>query len=155
VFSVDVTAEVSIGAEEAFARLADFGSYGSHCELIDSVAVLENGDGAKLSEWLVRFREGVVHWVERDDIDPVERTIGFVQTKGDFAALEGRWLVNGSKRRARVDFHADVDIGMPALDELLDPLAQDALSDSVVSVVRGLLDREADVSAGPETLGVT
>jgi len=42
------------------------------------------------SDWVVRFRRGLLRWTERDTVDSGRLRIGFEQVTGDFAALRTR-----------------------------------------------------------------
>jgi ribosome-associated toxin RatA of RatAB toxin-antitoxin module len=132
--------------DDAFRALVDFDRYGGQCELIESVRVGHGPDGVQTSEWRVRFREGIVRWVERDTVDRDERRLDFVLAEGDFATMTGAWEVDGTPGATVVRFHADIDIGMPTLAALLDPLAHDALEDSIVDIIEGLVDRDAQIT---------
>lgn len=114
-----------------FERLADFGSYAEFTEAVHEVTVREEADGRSVSDWKVQFRNGVLHWTERDEIDWAGLVIRFEQITGDFASFNGYWAVEPTPEGALVRFVADFDMGIPSLAPMLDPIAERALRDNI------------------------
>ncbi|MGW7517755.1 type II toxin-antitoxin system RatA family toxin [Streptomyces sp. NPDC054796] len=144
------------GPAEVFTRLADFSAYPRYTATVREVTVTELSDGAVASHWTVDFRNGVLCWSERDRVDPDTLTIGFTQTEGDFERFEGTWRVAAAGADddpcVRVDFTATFDLGMPSLASILDPVARQALSESIGLILRGLFGRHTTVT---ETVDAT
>jgi ribosome-associated toxin RatA of RatAB toxin-antitoxin module len=126
-------------ADAVFAGVLDFGAYAQHTNAVRSVVVTRGPDGTAESAWSVSFRNGVLAWVEQDVVDPGSRRIGFTQTEGDFETFTGEWTVVPDGATVTVRFTACFDLGMPSLAAMIDPIAEQALTDNVRAILRGLL----------------
>lgn len=142
----------NLDASAAYGRISDFARYP---ELTDAVLAVDldpgQADGSSVvSTWTVRFRKGLLCWTERDTLDPDAGTIAFSQMSGDFELFEGTWRVSDSDGGAQVEFTAQFDLGMPTLAEILDPVAEAALRDNILLILRGLIGevREIEQVAG-------
>lgn len=140
-----------VAPDDAFARLADFERYPELADTVQRVAITERkADGTVLSEWLVRFRNGLLAWREEDTIDPESRTISFVQTAGDFDDFRGRWEVRPDDESGSVaTFEATFDLGMASLEAILDPIAEAALRSNITLIAQGLLGGPSVVELDP------
>lgn len=126
-------------ADTVFALISDFEAYPRHTDAVREVVVTSRADGAVDSEWSVNFRSGVLYWSERDDVDAAARRITFEQTDGDFESFAGEWSVEQTGTDVTVRFEARFDLGMPSLAAIIDPIAEQALTDNMHAVLRGLL----------------
>lgn len=126
-------------APTVFARISDFPRYADHTDAVREVRV-EYVDGQAVnSSWSVNFRNGVLCWRERDRIDPHALRIDFEQTDGDFDRFDGGWHVARAGDDVTVVFVAEFDLGMPSLAAIIDPVAERALRDNMIAIMRGLL----------------
>ena len=125
-------------ADEAYALITHFKEYPEHSDAILSVAV-EPDEGCEECSvtWKVRFRDGVLCWTEQDRLDAESRTITFNQTEGDVAAFFGKWRVVEEPDAAWVEFDASFDLGIPALNVFLEPLAERILVENIQSLIKG------------------
>lgn len=136
---VTVEAKVPVADRDAaFEAVRDFERYP---ELTDAVREVVVQDEA--SSWEVNFRDGILRWEERDQVDPEVGRISFSLIRGDFQSFEGEWLVEPAADGTRVRFTADFDLGIPSLAQLIDPLAERTLYRNIAAIVEGLF--------GPET----
>lgn len=131
-------------ADEAYARLTDFTAYPRHSAAVRSVTVSEVTDRGSVSRWEVAFRNGILRWTEEDTFDHEARRIDFTQLTGDVALFEGSWHVAPSAGGATVTFSARLDLGIPTLADVLEPIAVRALVENTESILRGLFG--ADVA---------
>ena len=127
-------------ATEAYDALADFERYPDLAEAVNSVEVTRVADDRTRSAWEVKFRNGLLRWVEEDTFDPAERTITFRQLEGDVAVFDGSWQCLDGVDGARIAFRARIDMGIPSLADALEPIAARTLVDNTVDIVSGLLD---------------
>lgn len=128
---------------EAYRRLSDFARYPDMTDTVRQVVVEEPAaDGSVVSTWTVKFRSGLLNWTERDVLDPVERTITFTQLRGDFHTFEGDWRLSAAEPGGtEITFDATFDLGMASLEAILDPIAEAALRENILVIVRGLVGR--------------
>ncbi|MFC4127441.1 type II toxin-antitoxin system RatA family toxin [Nocardia rhizosphaerae] len=138
-----ITATTTASAEATFALISDFRGYPTLVpEVIVSLTVDEGGDPPS-SEWAVRFHGGILKWREHDAIDTSAHRIEFRQIAGDFADFAGAWQVSGGRDRpTRVSLHVTFDLGMPAVADVLEPIAHRAFDEAMRALLTALLGRD-------------
>lgn len=137
---VSITASVpDAEADAVFVRISDFESYPKHTKAVREVVIVEMDGVTLTSTWSVNFRNGVLRWTERDRFDHRNRVIEFTQLDGDFKRFAGGWRVVQKLDVVEVEFSAVFDLGMASLEAILDPIAEQALRDSIELILRGLL----------------
>ncbi|MFD5179752.1 type II toxin-antitoxin system RatA family toxin [Nocardia sp. NPDC058379] len=139
-----ITATTTAPPEATFTLVSDFRRYPALVpEVIVSLTVDHAGDPPS-SEWAVRFHGGILKWREHDTIDTSAHRIDFRQIDGDFAEFAGAWQVTGElDRPTRVTLNATFDLGMPAVADVLEPIAHRAFDDTMRALLTALL--------GPDT----
>jgi len=140
----------AVDADEAYRRLIDFDRYPELTSTVRSVDI-ERSDSADVlvSSWAVDFRGGILHWTERDSLDRVARLLSFEQIVGDLDVFAGRWHVVPDGAGCRVLFDAELDMGIPSLAAIIDPIARNALRDNVLLILSGLLGQLHTSSGDP------
>lgn len=150
---VSVHAATDIGPDEAFRRIADYGRYAELTSTVRSVR-LEQRAGEPYSVWEVDFRGGILRWTERDEVDVVARVLAFEQVDGDLERFEGRWDVAPDGSGSRVQFTAVLDMGMPSLAPIVDPVAKAALAENIGRILAGLFAGDRlDLAPNRATVG--
>lgn len=144
--SLTVTAIVpSVRADDAIGRVSRFAEYPGHSDAVLSVDVIEESGEQTISDWEVQFRRGILRWREQADHHLERGRIDFSEVHGDIDRFTGAWTVTeGPAGGAEVEFSVDFDIGIPTLDHILDPIAEDALLENLRSILLGLFG--ADVT---------
>lgn len=144
--SVRVVATVpGRSVDDVFEQLCDFDRYPAICAEVRKVSVTPVDEGRTQSSWEVDFRDGVMQWTEEDVIDWAAHALMFHQLSGDFEEFDGRWDVRADGDGCIVEFNAEFDVGMPSLGLILEPIAQESLTENIVLILRGLFG--ADISA--------
>ena len=124
-------------ASDVYATLADFERYPELSDAVQSVAVTEVSENLTVSRWEVTFRAGLLRWTEEDTFDPGALSITFHQIEGDIAVFDGSWECVDNAPGSEIVFSARLDMGIPSLADALEPIAVRALTDNIVSIVRG------------------
>ncbi|MEU6201631.1 SRPBCC family protein [Streptomyces sp. NPDC047061] len=88
----------------------------------------------------LEFPSGTLRWSEeivghRDGL-----RISFAQTEGDFAAFHGQWTVHQDVEAVVLRFEAAFDFGVESMAGILDPIAEQAVRDTVGRAVTGMFD---------------
>lgn len=149
--TVDIRFVVTQPATSVYEVIADFPSYETYADAVRKVEVYNVEPNFCESFWEVKFRDGLLRWHERDAFFPAERRIAFSQTKGDLAVFDGSWLAEPlSDTETLLTFHAILDLGLPQLASLLEPIAVQALRENIDSIVNGLF--EGHVRPGSENV---
>ena len=134
----------------AYERIRDFRRYPDVTDTVREVVVHPPGaDGTVVSDWTVRFRNGLMRWSERDAFSPDSLTLSFTQLRGDFEVFEGAWRCAPAERGTTVTFAAAFDLGIPTLADLLDPVAESTLRTNIELIAGGLLGRVTVEPAAP------
>jgi ribosome-associated toxin RatA of RatAB toxin-antitoxin module len=133
--------------EAVFDRIIDFESYPRYADAIHSVRTETGPAGELHSHWRARFRNGIAEWSEVDSVDRGARQTCFEQTTGDFAHFSGAWRVTSYGAGALVVFEAEFDMGMPSLAELVNPVAERALSENIAQLIDGFAAAEGTAVA--------
>ncbi|MEU1013727.1 MULTISPECIES: SRPBCC family protein [unclassified Streptomyces] len=129
-----------VSAAQAYARIRDFARYPDLVDTVRKVTVHPPGDdGTVRSDWEVDFRNGVLAWTEEDVFDDRAPGIAFRQLYGDFETFDGAWSVDGTAGGARVVFTASFDFGLPTLANIVDPVAERVLRETIEHILRALL----------------
>jgi ribosome-associated toxin RatA of RatAB toxin-antitoxin module len=126
-------------ANAAYATLTDFERYPEVSPAVRNVEVTRVSATRTVSRWEVNFRAGLLRWTEEDTFDPGALTIMFRQLEGDIAVFDGSWQCLEAAHGCEIAFTARLDMGIPSLADALEPIAVRALTDNIVSIVRGLV----------------
>jgi ribosome-associated toxin RatA of RatAB toxin-antitoxin module len=136
--------------DEVYPILCDYRKWPELSDAVRSVNVLEEGEQRSVTEWEVNFNRGIMRWTEEDHFDPIARTIRFEQTVGEPDHFTGEWIVSAGDGGTVVEFKADLDLGIPGLSDMLEPIAEQALRVNVRSILSGLFQVAVDLEpVGP------
>jgi len=137
----EVTLEflISKPVKNVYDVVSDFANYQAYAKAVNSVVVTEVCSESCQSAWEVKFRDGILKWIEKDYFFPETNRIEFHQVKGDLEVFSGYWeAVKVYDEATHLTFNAHFDLGLPQLEKLLDPIAQQALEENITSIVQGL-----------------
>lgn len=125
--------------EAAYMRLADFEAYQVHSDVVRKVVILEKDDARSVSEWEVNFRQGILRWKEEDHYDPVKLQMRFEQLEGDAEEFRGEWSFSSVEGGTRIEFNAEFDMGIPSMNDIIEPIAELALRENIQAIISGLI----------------
>lgn len=144
---VMVTESIAADPEAVFVAIADMAQFPQFMPSVESLRILERGDGYTVTEWVARLKGNRFRWVERDTFHPDEGTIRFDQIEGDLKVFRGEWRVSASTgQETTVTLRTEFEFGIPMLASLLNPLARLALRDNARAMIHALSDRLASRS---------
>jgi hypothetical protein len=95
----------------------------------------------------VAFRNGILRWSEEDTFDRAALRIDFTQLEGDVEEFAGSWVCADVDDGCQVRFDARIDLGVPTLADVLEPIATRALLDNTTSIIRGLFGPDVTFAA--------
>lgn len=151
---VEVLARVSeLQPAEVYGIISDFARYPEHSHAVRSVVAMAEEDGRATSAWEVNFREGILRWTEEDVFNADERTIVFRQIEGDVEHFAGTWSVRQDPEGSLICFECEFDMGVPGLNDILEPIAEQALRDNARSILKGLIPSIEFVGAAGHASG--
>ena len=121
--SVEVTEKMRGDRAYVFDLISDMESYPRFMPSLNSVHVLERGEGWSVTKWDTSINGMKFRWQERDDFDRVNFRIKYQQVAGDLKRFEGEWIVEEGAGEVSVTLRVDFDFGVPMLSSLLNPVA--------------------------------
>lgn len=139
-------------ASNVYPVLCDYRRYPDCTEAVRSVRVTDGEDGNVISDWEVVFRRGILRWTEKDRFHKDSHRIEFEQVAGDIDYFAGEWVIQDDRQGCSVRFTAAFDLGLPSLNELLEPVAEQALRENVSAILLGLLGPPVEILTDPATL---
>lgn len=92
--------------------------------------------------WL-DFRTGTLRWNEKITGYREHLRISFVLTDGDFAAFSGQWSLRQEAEDVALHFEADFDFGIESMAGILDPIAEEAVKETIGRAVTGMFAQAA------------
>lgn len=154
---IDIVAEApGLDPAAVYQRIASFEEYPAHSSAVRKVTMVDRSPTQVTSSWEVNFRRGILCWTERAELQPADGRITFTQVDGDVDEFSGFWSIDTAEddaSRTRIRFFVEFDVGVPTLDHLLDPIAEEALYENIVSIVRGLLGEQIEIASATSSSG--
>ena len=135
---VEVRHVVAAPIDEVYAVVSDQESYPKFMKTMESVKVLERGDGYTLTEWIARLQGVRFRWVEKDVYHPANHRIDYDQTEGDPKVFRGYWALTEVPEGTEVLFVTEFEFGIPMLAALLNPVAKVALRSNSVAMLEAI-----------------
>lgn len=77
----------------------------------------------------------------------------FHQTEGDIEHFAGKWQVSPLAGGGLISFSAEFDMGIPSLSRILDPIAEQALRENIITIIQGLFGRNVEILSNDNSLG--
>jgi hypothetical protein len=135
----------AVGADEAFGVLRELDRHVHAGAVIISLRLEPDSGGTRVSHWETRFRNGILRWSQRDELDPEARTMRFELCEGDAETLEGVWRIEEADVGCRIHFACDFDLGIPSLADFLDPVAVRLLRETVAAQLTDIFGPDLSV----------
>lgn len=134
---LEVAREVPGRASMVYDLLSNMERFPDFMENLESVRVVERGEGYTVSEWVARLQGARFRWTERDEFLPGR--IVYHQIKGDLKQFEGEWIVEQvGPDTTRVVLITDFEFGIPMLAALLNPVAKMALRENSKAMLKAI-----------------
>lgn len=133
-----------LNARTVFDTLADFGHYARLVDTIVSVDIERESAEYARSNWVVKFRNGLLKWSEEDWFRREELRLDFRQTEGDFDEFFGGWVLENAPGGVKTAMIVDFDFGVPSLASIVDPVAERVLTDVIHQILKGLFGDKAE-----------
>ncbi len=139
---VSVDSLVHADRDRVYAALCDMERFPEFMADVQSVVVLERGEGYTVTAWTAKLRGVSFRWTERDQFLPGR--IVYQQVAGDLKKFEGEWrLEDVGPGVVRVVLETEFEFGVPMLAALLNPVGAVILRDNaraMLAAVGALVD---------------
>ncbi len=142
---VEVTRTVRVPRRRVWEVASDFASFPRFMPDVESLTILERGEGWEVSEWVARLQGRTIRWCERADFDPAAYRIRYRQTQGDLKKFEGEWRFDpagADGEETLFTLTCEFEFGIPVLAALLNPVAARAIRSNLESMMEAI-EREA------------
>jgi len=139
-------------AASIYHLLCDFKKYPEHTHAVRTVDITTVDKDRIISSWEVNFHRGILRWTEEDRFNPAAYTIDFQQLTGDIDHFSGRWILRDDEDACVILFVADLDLGIPSLNGMLEPIAELALRDNIHAILEGLLALPVELLSASPTI---
>jgi ribosome-associated toxin RatA of RatAB toxin-antitoxin module len=148
-----VTMEMEIDGmppDKVYERISHFERYPDLTDAVRQVEILGGDEsGRERSRWEINFRDGIMRWEEEDTFRPDEHRITFSAIDGDVQLFDGEWQVqSGQGGNSLLRFSAEFDLGLATLNDMIEPIADEALRESIELIVTGVTEGRAKVVEG-------
>jgi coenzyme Q-binding protein COQ10 len=158
---VVVSARLATDPARVWALVSDMEAFPRFMPSVESLRILERGDGYTLTEWVCRLQGMRFRWTERDEFLPAEGRIVYRLVSGDLARFEGDWRLTPPPGATATDGAGDgaegagaggpteltlttrFEFGLPMLAPMLDPVAKVMLRKNVEAMLAGLQQEAA------------
>lgn len=127
-------------AHKIYNKISEFNEYSKFINVIRDISVKRIDDNSSISTWEVNFENGILCWKERDFYDHTALRIDFEKYEGDIEVFKGCWSVSQEKNNSVIDFEAEYDLGVPLLEDILDPIAGEILAQTIQQILKGLFE---------------
>ncbi|MCY0880271.1 MAG: SRPBCC family protein [Firmicutes bacterium] len=147
---VEVTEVVQAPIEVVYGVISNMEAYPRFMANIETIKVLERGEGYTVTEWHAKLKGARFRWVEKDLFDPAHYRITYDQIEGDLKCFRGYWALSADPQGTLVTLVTEFEFGVPMLASLLNPVARVALrenSRSMLAAIDGELRRDSSRSA--------
>ena len=123
--------------EKVWNLVKNIEDYPRFMEPVKEVTVLARSGDITDAEWTVELKGSLLRWSERETCRPQDHRIDFVQIEGDLEKFEGHWdlsTVDGGA--TEVELQVAFEIGIPMLRDMLNPVAEKALRENSITMLR-------------------
>ncbi|MEF9384631.1 SRPBCC family protein [Ralstonia solanacearum species complex bacterium KE056] len=104
---------------------------------VQEVKILSRNGDTIDAEWEVELKGSLLRWSEREICHPQDHRIDFTQIEGDLEKFEGHWdLKEVSDHATEVELLVNFEIGIPMLRDMLNPVAEKALRENAMTMLR-------------------
>ena len=141
--TVTVAETVAAAGEPIYAVLNNMSAFPQFMKNVQSVTIIERGEGYTHSRWVVKLQGATFSWTERDDFFPDAGRIAYHQIEGDLKTFEGYWQLEPDLDKTRVILETTFEFGMPMLAGLLNPVAKLALRENARAMIRAIGEQVA------------
>jgi ribosome-associated toxin RatA of RatAB toxin-antitoxin module len=134
-------------ADVVWASLIDILAYPNYLDDIRTVEILSQDGDTRVSRWTVLLKGSEMTWTEEETLNHEDLVLEFVQTEGDLADYRGRYVLTPLDGATHVEMYVEFDIGIPELAEMLNPVAEKALEESLRATLDYVARRGDEVAA--------
>lgn len=136
---ITVNERLSSPIDEVWKLVENISAYPQFMEPVKKLNVLEEEGCFLTAEWEVELKGSLLKWIEREEKIAEEFRINFQQLSGDLECFEGYWQLNKvSETETEAILSVNFEIGIPMLRDMLNPVAERALRDNAIKMLRSL-----------------
>jgi ribosome-associated toxin RatA of RatAB toxin-antitoxin module len=128
---------------EVWELVKNIEDYPKFMKSVREVKILSRTGEITDAEWAIDLKGSLLRWSERDVCRPEDHRIDFAQIDGDLETFEGHWYLQAvSENLTEVELQVNFEIGIPMLRDMLDPVAEKALRENAIAMLRSFSTRK-------------
>lgn len=139
--NVEVTQTIRGDRKQIYDLISDMESYPRFMPSLNSLKVLDRGEGWTVTSWDTSISGMNFRWQERDEFDPENTRISYRQVTGDLKRFEGEWIIEEVDGEVNVTLTVDFDFGVPMLSTILNPVASLKLRQNGEAMLKAIKSR--------------
>ena len=116
---------------------------------VESIKVLERGDGWSVSHWLTDLDGAPLEWQEIDHYDDERHVITFQLIEGDVTKFEGRWAFEPCEGGTVALCEIEYELGVPVIEEAVGPIIREKIEKNVQEMLAAAKERLEAADAAP------
>jgi ribosome-associated toxin RatA of RatAB toxin-antitoxin module len=138
-----VRVELSVGEREpeaAFDFVLNVDNYAKLMPNVNSVHIVEQSDGQRITHWDTEIEHAPLIWTERDFILPARFRIEFDCIEGDFEIFRGCWEVVPSDHKSETQVACEIaySVGIPVIEDIIGPVLRQKITENLTMMLQGL-----------------
>lgn len=141
---IECTVLVKGDAGQAYELAKKMEDYPIFMENLDSVKVVERGEGYTITDWVAKVDGRKFQWQEKDVFDDEGRVITYKQTTGDLKKFEGQWTFEEDQEGTRITLTVDFEMGIPMIAAMLNPILKKKVksnSDAMLEAIKRKVEK--------------
>lgn len=126
--------------DQVFGFLRDVANYSKLMPNVNSVSILRETDGHRITRWDTEIESAPLIWTEEDRISTADLRIEFHSIEGDFDVFRGSWQVLASNPPSSLQVACELEysVGIPVIEEILGPVLRDKITENLKVMLFGL-----------------
>lgn len=128
-------------AGRAYEMAKKMEEYPKFMENLESVKVIEQGQGYTITDWVAKVDGNDFKWQEKDVFDDENMTITYKQTAGDLKKFEGQWRFIKEPEGTRITLTVDFEMGIPVLAVMLNPILKKKVKSNSEAMLKAIKEQ--------------
>lgn len=135
---MEISIEINADTDKVYNLTKNMEDFPKYMSDVESIKILERIDNSTITEWVTNVEGTPITWKEKDTFDDKNKKIIYKLTEGDLDKFEGEWTFEPTKNGTLVTLGVDYDFGIPALMELIGPIAEIKVKQNSQMMLEGL-----------------
>jgi coenzyme Q-binding protein COQ10 len=138
--TVSVQEHLNAPIAEVWRLICDVETYPHLMEPVKRLQIISEADGQLVTAWEVELKGSLLCWTQDEVHDRSSYRITYEQREGDLELFRGHWQLAQAAGEAGTiaTLLVEFEIGIPMLRDMLNPVAERALRENSVAMLKSL-----------------